>query len=113
VMDPSLYTWIFHSKNIPSAENRSAGANRGAYRNPEIDRLLEAGERETDRQQRKEIYSDVQKILARDLPYVSLWHEHNIAILRQGVEDYYMTPNARFEALKQTKPPGFSHDADR
>jgi peptide/nickel transport system substrate-binding protein len=113
VMDPSLYTWIFHSKNIPSAENRSAGANRGAYRNPEIDRLLEAGERETDRQQRKEIYSDVQKILARELPYVSLWHEHNIAILRQGVEDYYMTPNARFEALKQTKPPGFSHDADR
>jgi peptide/nickel transport system substrate-binding protein len=110
VMDPSLYTWIFHSKNIPSAENRSAGANRGAYRNPEIDRLLDAGERETDRQQRKAIYSEVQKILARELPYVSLWHEHNIAILREGVEDYYMTPNARFEALKQTKPPDYADD---
>lgn len=105
VHEPSLYKWIFHSDNIPDAENRSAGANRGAYRNPEIDELLERGERETDREKRKEIYSEVQKILARDLPYVSLWHEHNIAILREGTEGYYITPNARFEALKVAEPP--------
>ena len=104
VLDPSLYRWIFHSDNIPSAENRSAGANRGAYRNPEIDRLLDRGQRETNRQERKEIYSKVQKILARDLPYVSLWHEHNIAVMKEGIRDYYITPNARFEGLKQTVP---------
>ncbi|MFB6350427.1 MAG: ABC transporter substrate-binding protein, partial [Bradymonadaceae bacterium] len=26
---PSMYRWIFHSKNIPSPEKRSAGGNRG------------------------------------------------------------------------------------
>lgn len=103
VLDPSLYTWIFHSKNIPSAENRSAGANRGAYRNERIDELLEMGQRETDVEKRKAIYSEVQKILARELPYISLWHEDNIAIMANDVEDYFMTPNARFEGLKQTK----------
>ena len=105
VIDPSLYRWIFHSENIPSAENRSAGANRGAYRNAEIDRLLDKGQRVIDRSKRKQVYGEVQKILARDLPYVSLWHEDNIAIKRRGVTDYYITPNARFEALKQTVPP--------
>lgn len=103
--EPSIYKWIFHSDNIPTPENRSAGANRGAYRNPKLDQLLERGERVTDRERRKEIYSEVQKILARDLPYVSLWHEHNIAILKKGVRGYYLTPNARFEALKKANPP--------
>lgn len=105
VREPSIYTWIFHSKNIPGQKNRSAGGNRGAYRNERVDELLERGERETDRQKREAIYAEVQQILARDLPYVSLWHEDNIAILREGVTDYFITPNARFEALKQTRPP--------
>jgi ABC-type transport system substrate-binding protein len=43
-------------------------------------------------------------ILAEELPYVSLWHEHNIAVLKKGISGYHTTPNARFEALKKTKP---------
>ncbi|RAL24900.1 hypothetical protein DL240_01445 [Lujinxingia litoralis] len=104
VMEPSLYRWIFHSENIPSAENRAAGANRGAYRNARVDTLLEAGDRETDPARRRAIYAEVQQILARELPYVSLWHEDNIAILKKGTERYYTTPNARFDALKQVVP---------
>lgn len=103
VMDPGLYSWIFHSENIPSVENRSAGANRGAYSNPEVDALLEAGEREGDPQKRRQIYSKVQKILARELPYISLWHEDNIAITAKDVSGYYTTPNARFKGLTATK----------
>ncbi len=105
VLEPSLYRWIFHSSNIPSAENRSAGANRGAYRNDRVDELLEAGNRETDRDKRKKIYGEIQRILAEELPYISLWHEDNIAITREGVEGYWVTPNARFEALKETEAP--------
>ncbi|RVU47901.1 ABC transporter substrate-binding protein [Lujinxingia sediminis] len=104
VLEPSLYRWIFHSDNIPSPDNRAAGANRGAYRNARIDELLEAGDRETDPDKRRAIYSEVQQILARELPYVSLWHEDNIAVLRKGTERYYTTPNARFDALKQVVP---------
>ncbi len=101
---PSMYRWIFHSENIPSEKKRSAGGNRGAYRNPELDELLDKAERTTDRDERERIFSRVQKMLARDLPYVSLWHEHNIAIMKRGVEDYFLTPNARFEGLKVTRP---------
>jgi peptide/nickel transport system substrate-binding protein len=104
VHEPSLYRWIFHSSNIPSPDNRAAGANRGAYRNARVDELLEAGDRETDLEARRALYGEVQQILARELPYVSLWHEDNIAILRKGVEGYYTTPNARFESLKQVRP---------
>jgi len=102
---PSMYRWIFHSDNIPSADKRSAGGNRGAYRNPELDTLLDKAETTTDEAKRNEIFSRVQTILARDLPYVSLWHEHNVAILKRGVEGYFVTPNARFGGLTETRPP--------
>ncbi len=106
VLEPSLYSWVFHSKNIPSTENRSAGANRGAYRNPQIDALLDAGNLEIEPEKRKLIYNQVQAILAEELPYISLWHEDNIAIMKTGSKDYFVTPNARFEALKQTSYSG-------
>lgn len=103
-LEPSLYRWIFHSENIPSEQNRSAGANRGRYRNARIDELLDAGNREIERERRRAIYHEVQAILADELPYVSLWHEHNIAVLARGTSGYWVTPNARFEALKETVP---------
>jgi len=102
VIEPNLYRWIFHSENIPSPGNRAAGANRGAYRNDRIDALLEKGKRTTERDERIEIYGEIQEILARDLPYVSLWHEDNIAVMRKGVDGYRMTPNGRLEYLKET-----------
>ena len=103
VLEPSLYRWVFHSENIPSPERRSAGANRGAYRNETVDRLLDEAMTETDVPKRRALYGQVQRILAQELPYVSLWHEDNIAILKRGTRAYYATPNARFEALKSTR----------
>ena len=110
---PSMYRWIFHSDNIPSAEKRSAGGNRGAYKNPELDTLLDEAETVADRDEREAIFSDVQKILAHDLPYVSLWHEHNIAVLKRGVDGYFVTPNARFGALQKTHPPADETSPDK
>ncbi|MFB6350426.1 MAG: hypothetical protein ABEN55_11710 [Bradymonadaceae bacterium] len=75
---------------------------------------MDKAETTTDEKKRQAIFSDIQKILARDLPYVSLWHEHNIAILKRGVEGYFVTPNARFGALTQTHPPeGMTDGTDR
>ena len=106
VLEPSLYRWVFHSENIPTPENRSAGANRGAYRNGRIDALLVAGNLETDREKRRKIYDEVQAILAAELPYISLWHEDNVAVVKRGTKGYFVTPNARFESLKSTIPAG-------
>ncbi len=104
VLEPNLLRWIFHSDNVPTADARAAGANRGAYKNERVDELLDKGQRETDREKRKKIYSEIQQILARELPYISLWHEDNVAVLREGTEGYYTTPNARYDALRTVVP---------
>ena len=53
--------------------------------------------------QRAEIYREVQRILAEELPYVSLWHEENLVVRRRDVTGFEPTPNARFPALLHTR----------
>lgn len=102
VVEPDLMAWIFHSHSIPTAQDRSRGANRGAYSNPEVDRLLDAGRLTLDRDARHRAYGGVQKILAEELPYVPLWHEDNIVLRKPGVTGYRILPNARFRHLANT-----------
>jgi peptide/nickel transport system substrate-binding protein len=45
------------------------GLNGGSYSNPEVDKLLDKGNQTFDRNERKQIYAQIQEILARDIPY--------------------------------------------
>lgn len=89
VNDPDFYTYMFRSNNMPPF-----GQNRGYYSNPRVDRLLDEGRVTFDRPKRKAIYDQVQKILAEDLPYVSLYHRYNIAIMKKDLVGYEMYPSA-------------------
>ncbi len=44
--------------------------NYGGYKNPEYDKLADAGRYEMDPEKRKEIYADMQVILRNDLPWI-------------------------------------------
>jgi len=96
--EPDTHYTFFHSSRIPSKANPDGG-NRWRYVNPRIDQLTEAGRREIDPQKRLAIYSEVQKIIARDLPIVPLWHEDNIVVANRDVTGYRIAPNARLSGL--------------
>ncbi len=102
VVEPDLYHWIFHSSMIPTPENRGRGGNRNRYVSREVDRLIDLGRATVDRDERRRIYGRIQQIVALDLPYVSLWHEDNIAVTRAGITGYEILPNARFGGLLDT-----------
>jgi peptide/nickel transport system substrate-binding protein len=88
ISDPDFYYTIFHSKSL--APN---GQNRGYYINPKVDKLIEEGRSTFDRAKRKAIYDEVQKILADDLPYLSLYHRDNVAIMRSNIDGFEMYPS--------------------
>lgn len=96
ITDPDIYYYIFHSASIPPE-----GANRGRYRNPEVDRLLVEGRKTLDLQKRKEIYSAVQKITARELPYVSLWHQENVAAMQKNLKGFVLYPAGDLYSLRE------------
>jgi peptide/nickel transport system substrate-binding protein len=95
VMDPDIYHQLFHSRSVPPD-----GDNRGRYANAELDVLLERGRRVTDRHQRRLVYSAVQKILARDLPYIPLWWAKNVVVQQAGLHGFVPYPDGDLFTLK-------------
>lgn len=87
----AMYAWIsspesvprstLHSSEIPSAENGWSGQNTTGYRNPEVDRLIDAIEVELDRPKRKAMWSSLQRIYADDLPVMPLYFRANAFVL--------------------------------
>lgn len=65
-LDPDSYE-IWHSSQIEK------GFNFTAYRNPEVDRLIELGRTEYDKEKRKEYYFKMHELIAEDQPYTFLY----------------------------------------
>ena len=105
ITDPDFYFMYFHSSWIPS-ETAKDGFNRWRYRSALVDRLTLEGRQELDRARRKQIYDQVQRQVAEDVPIVPLWHEDNVVLSNADVRGYTLTPNARLSGLRTvTKQP--------
>ncbi len=95
VVDPDFYYDLFHSSQIPPH-----GDNRVRYADEDMDQLLETGRVTLEPIKREAVYSQVQKKLAQDLPYFSLWHANNISIVHKRVSGYRQHPSGGFQSFR-------------
>ncbi|MBI3543978.1 MAG: ABC transporter substrate-binding protein [Deltaproteobacteria bacterium] len=98
VNSPAIYFRAFHS-----SQAAPKGMNRGAYSSPELDRLLELGMNEVDDARRKGYFSKAQKLVARELPYVSLFHWNNTFIGTDEMKHIVMYPNGDYRTLADVR----------
>ncbi|OGP84001.1 MAG: hypothetical protein A2Y95_10490 [Deltaproteobacteria bacterium RBG_13_65_10] len=94
VTDPDILYYAFHSNSVPPD-----GANRGRYRNPRLDAILDRAREITDEKERKKLYAEAQRILAHDLPYVPLWYSTDVAAMRRRIVGYEVYPSGDFTGL--------------
>jgi peptide/nickel transport system substrate-binding protein len=92
--DPDILNFVFHSMMFPPN-----GANRGRYANPEVDRLIDLARREVDIGKRKAAYQEIQRIVAKDLPYVSLFYVDNVAVYNKRIVGMKLYPAGEYEFL--------------
>ena len=90
--DPDIFEYVFHSLKIPPN-----GANRGHYRNARLDALLDRARTEGDREKRRRIYSEVQRVVAADQPYLDLWYFDNVCVHRRRVSHVELTPSGDYD----------------
>lgn len=93
--DPDILRRVFHTNQAPPA-----GFNRGRYSNPRVDALLDEAGQTEDQTRRLQLYADVQRLIADDVPYVSLWYKTNVAIAQRNLTGVHLTPTADFIFLK-------------
>jgi peptide/nickel transport system substrate-binding protein len=93
--DPDIFEYVFSSKKIPPA-----GANRGRYRNAQLDALVDQGRVESDSAKRKAIFSQVQKLIAEDEPYLPLWFLDSISVHRDRIAHTIFTTAGDYDFLR-------------
>ena len=49
-----------------------------------VDELISENPQEMDREKRKRLCSEVQKIVAEELPYVPMWYVDVVSVHREG-----------------------------
>jgi peptide/nickel transport system substrate-binding protein len=96
--DPDILRRVFHSTQVPPT-----GFNRAHYRNPEVDALLDQATSARLEADRRAFYSAAQRLIARDLPIISLWVRTNVAVGQAGLEGITLTPSGDFEFLKDVR----------
>jgi len=101
MVDPDILRRVFYSTQTPPA-----GFNRGHYSNPEVDRLLDLAGAATSEAERKKYYGEVQKIIAEDAPYISIWNRTNVAIAQPTLSGLHLNAMSDFESLKDVMKSG-------
>ncbi|MDH2350330.1 ABC transporter substrate-binding protein [Bradyrhizobium sp. SSUT112] len=97
--DPSRLQTYYSSKNFKPGVPFSNGAH---YQNGEVDRLLDAGALEVDDARRIEIYAEVQRILARELPGLDLVAQQVFTVYNKRVHDHTVNADGLQSTLANT-----------
>jgi peptide/nickel transport system substrate-binding protein len=98
VTDPDMLRRVYHSAQVPPV-----GFNRVYYKNPDVDRLIDLATTAATDEERRQYYSEAQKVVAEDAPYISLWYKTNVAVTRPGITGMRLSPQASFGALKDVR----------
>ncbi|ADM27496.1 extracellular solute-binding protein family 5 [Ignisphaera aggregans DSM 17230] len=88
-IDPDNFLYPF----LHSQANKWTGTG---YANPEVDRLIEEGAIELDQTKRAEIYGEVQRILAEDVPYIPLLQGKLLMVTQKNIEGVKLGPTLLF-----------------
>ncbi len=98
VVDPDILRRVFHSQQIPPA-----GFNRGYYSNPKVDHLIEQANVALNESERRRYYSDAQKLIAEDAPYIAIWNKTNVIVAQPTLTGLHLSPTGDLQALKDVK----------
>jgi peptide/nickel transport system substrate-binding protein len=95
VVDPDILRRAFHSSQVPPA-----GFNRGHLNDPGVDRALDEASRATDENDRRRLFGEAQRLIAEQVPYVSLWCKTNAVVAQRDLTNLHVTPTVDFIFLK-------------
>lgn len=93
---PDIFHYAFYSDAVPPA-----GANRGRYASKAADNLIDAALSVAEPARQADYYRQLQQYLWEDLPYVSLWYEDHVCVVRRAISGYTLARDGNYDGLEQ------------
>lgn len=97
-----IFKFAYHSKSMPPN-----GQNRMRYNNPKVDKLIDEALL-APQDKRKDLYSQIQKTLAEELPQIYLWYPSAITVHRTRVSGIVQDPSGDWSVVRNVKLSGSS-----
>ncbi|MFO0662578.1 MAG: ABC transporter substrate-binding protein [Polyangiaceae bacterium] len=94
VTEPNAFKTFLHS-----AWTAPSGSNRGRYASPELDAILDEGERTTGEEARRAIYRKMEAHIRRELPLIPLWHEDHTSVTSARAKAFVPSVDGRWLSL--------------
>jgi peptide/nickel transport system substrate-binding protein len=91
-VDPDQYDLFHSSQAKKNDKGRFVGFNRSQFNNPQIDKLLEDGRKEGDKEKRKAIYSQYQKLYAEEIPWLILFNRKSTVAIKKNIAGVVESP---------------------
>jgi len=91
---PDIFRYVFHSASVPPH-----GANRGRFRDPVTDHLIEQAEATPDLAGQAFLYRRLQAHLLEALPYIPLWYEDQVLAIRKDLAGYTLSADGNYDGL--------------
>jgi peptide/nickel transport system substrate-binding protein len=92
--EPNVLRVFLHGASVPPA-----GANRGRVHDPELDGLLDEGDRELDPERRRAIYARVEARQREEMHWIPLWHEDQVAVTSERARPFLPSAEGRWLGL--------------
>lgn len=92
-----IFNFMYGSKSVPPN-----GQNRSRYNNPAVDKLLGEAILATP-ERRKQIFSEVQKMLSSELPQIYLWYPATVVVHRNRVSNLKIEPSGDWQIIRNAK----------
>lgn len=77
-----------------------SGLNRVHYSNAEVDHPIDSAASAVNDDERHALYTKAQRLIALDVPYISLWYKTNVAVSQPDIRGVRLSPIADFLFLK-------------
>lgn len=79
-----------------SCEEGGSQSQGSFYYSDRMNQLIDQERREQDPAARKQIFAEIQEILARDVPYIPLWQSKDYAFAQNGISGVTINPSQYF-----------------
>ena len=77
-IDPDWMRYFFHS-----GQDKKRGGNKAGYHNPDFDRIADESAAAMDKEKRRNLIKEMQRIILRDVPYIPLYSPDLIEAVRE------------------------------
>ena len=99
--DLFLQAWVTLPQGDPGSVletllKSDGGSNAGGYSNPKLDKLLAEGRQTFEHEARKEIYNEVQEIIAADGALIPVFHVSQVNVGRPSLKGYAVHPTETY-----------------